>query len=599
MKIWRGEHSIASILKTKSEFVSAAAILFGLLIGVGCGPHADIVTPEATAMITGVVLNPSLAKVPAAKVQIEPRGATPCKFDTFSRVDGSYELEGICPGLYDVVASALIGTTTQRVRLRFVQLSAGQISAIPDLVLKAPSTVSGRVYLQGSADHSGVSVSLVGTDRTATSAVTSTFTIPDVEEGTYAINFLKEGYIQETISNLAVPAGTAFSVPTDVTLKALYPASTGSIRGQVSLEARSDHSGIVVQVDGTTRNVVTTSGGAFVFDGLPVSTYSLTFRKQYFFDKTVGPLTMVAGSSGLVVPAVQLDSHRILNASVQAFGVVHSPNGSQLAWSSSSSATNGEVGLTDPTVQIFRQIITSGARVTPQAGLSWAPNGQEILFIRGFSGSANTSAIGVVGADGSGMRSVLPEATQYLRPTWSPDGNSFAYFRNPDIRTIRVDRSSGSLVATTSTSQVIDTINGVVSMTGMAWSVTGRVYYSYDQNSGSGLRSAGIYTVYSSGGGRLQITPATSESQAISAPDSPTIRPDGNRIGFSWRYTPATGEPPNGIYIMDLDGTNATRISTVPGSNLDWAPNGSRITFTKPATDSRHPSRICEVLVPQ
>lgn len=583
--------------RNTSLFVYAFAVFVGLAVGVGCGPSPDVLLPEATARVKGLVLNTDLSRAPAAKVQLEPRGAAPCKFDTFTRVDGSYELEGICPGLYDLVAIGA-GATGTRARIRFVQLSAGQTALIPDIVLTPPSTVSGQVLLQGSASNAGVRVLLVGTDRTATSDAAGNFTIADVEEGTYAVNYTAAGFIEQTISNVAVPQGGTVTLPVTVTLKPVNPSSTATIRGQVALETRTDASGITVSVDGTDRSLITTVGGFYEFPGLPVSTYSITFRKARFFDKTIGPFTIVPGQTLVVNGLTQVDSHRVLNTGVPAFDIEHAPSGTQIIRATSADAATGELSVSDPLARVFNTVITSGALATPFAGISWSPDSQDILFIRSFAAPANSSTIGVLRNDGTLLRNLLPPAAQYRAPAWAPDGSRFAYFLNPNIKTINVDRSTGSLVATTSTSAVIDTLTGVVEFSGMEWSATGRIYYSHSVNGGAGLKSAGIFTVFATGGGKLQITPRTPEGQTISTPESPTLRPDFGRIAFSWRDTPGANEPPNGIYVMDLDGTNATRITTVPGVNLDWSPDGTRVVFTKAPTDTPNPSRIHEVLVP-
>jgi hypothetical protein len=587
------------LLAAHGVTVSVVAVAMSLSVGVGCGPEPDVLLPEPTARIRGLVLDPQLVRAAGVKVQLEPVGNPPCRFDTFTRVDGTYELEGICPGLYDVVVSGTIAGVVHRTRLRFLQLSAGQTALVPDLVLRPAAALTGRALLAGATDHSGISVALVGTNRRATTDAAGNYTIADVEEGTYAINFQRTGFIEQTVDRVTVPAGVTTTVTVVPTLRPVDPPATATLRGQVLLETRTDHGGVLVAVDGTERNLITTSGGFWTFAGLPVSTYSVTFRRRSFFDRTLGGLTIVPGTSALVAPTLQLDSHRVLSTRIAAFDLEHAPNGSQILRATSASAPTGELGLTDPTAQVFDQVVTLGALVTPFAGLAWSPDTRDILFVRSFASPANSSAIGTVRNDGTALRNLLPVSTQYLAPAWAPDGTAFAYFLAPSIRTIRVDRSTGSLAATTSTSVVVDTLAGVVAFSGMEWSATGRIMYSFSQTGAAGVRSAGIFTIFSTGGGRLQVVPRTGAGQTISAPESPTFRPDFARIGFSWREPPGAAEPPDGIYVMDLDGTNATRITTVLGINLDWSPDGTRILFTRAATDTVNPSRIHEVLVPQ
>lgn len=582
----------------RNILVYVLAVVSGLAVGVGCGPHPDVLLPEPTARVRGTVLAPDLTRFPAAKVQLEPVGNPPCKFDTFTRVDGTFELDGICPGLYDVVAIGRVGTDELRSRVRFVQLSAGQTALLPDLVLARPSRVLGTALLQGRQNSAGVTAQLVGTGRSALTDANGSYAINNVEEGTYAINFTAAGFIEVTVNNVVVPAESTVNV-SPVTLRPVNPPAVGSITGTVTLETRTDASGVLVRVDGTDRSVITTLGGAYAFANLPISTYSLTFSKRNFFDKQVGPLTLVPGQNLLVVPQVQLDTHRVLNRDIAAFDIEHAPPGTQIIRSTALDPAASALAVTDPTANVFNQVITPNALATPFAGISWSPDTADILFVRSFATATNSSAIGTIKNDGNGLRNLLPPATQYLAPAWAPDGTQFAYFLNPEIRTIRVDRSTGSLVATTSTSAAIQTETGVVGFSGMEWSASGRIVYSFSQNTAGGLRSAGIFTIFATGGGRLQITPRTAAGQTISTPESPTFRPDFGRIAFSWRDAPGPAEPPNGIYIMDLDGLNATRITTVPGINLDWSPDGTRVVFTRGPLDAQNPSRIHEVLVPQ
>jgi hypothetical protein len=520
---------------------------------------------------------------------LEPTGQPPCLFQTVTRSDGTYELAGICPGVYDIVATRLIGTAVQRVRLRYVQISPNQTLIVPDLILKAASTVTGRVLLPGAVDNSGVSVLLVGTDRKAVTNAAGEFTIADVEEGTYNIFFSKQGFINQTVSNVQVPPGVTLALPGVVTLKATNPSNFGTIQGVITLEAQTDSSGILVNVNGTDRSAITTSNGAFAFPTLPLSSYTLTFRKQFYFDRVVGPIPVTAEQPIVTLPPLQLDSHQLLNDNITAFNTAFTPTGS---------AANGEVAITDPTSQIFNQILTSGALATPFAGLSWSPDGNDIIFVRSRSGAGNVSSVGTCRNDGSNLKDLLPISTFYARPAWSPDNTRFVYFLDPRILTVPVDRSTGSLVATTAATQVVDTLTGVVGLSGMEWSGTGRIVYSFDAQTAAGLRSSGIFTIFSTGGGRLQVVPRTNANQTISAPSSPTYRPDFARIGFSWKYPPAATEPPNGVYTMDIDGTSATLITTQPGNNLSWSPDGSRIIYTSLPTEPRFPNRLFQVLVP-
>lgn len=579
---------MAQIPRTSRRYAVLTTFVFFLfLVGKGCGPRAELIDLGPTSIVRGIVLSTAGNPVPAARISLEgPRSVS-----TVSLGNGTYQIDNVFPDLYDLVAEGRVGADIQRVRVRFLRLVDDQVFIVPDLVLKPASVVTGSVVLPGTIDRSGIQVLIIGTRFVTTTDASGNFRFEGVEEGTYALHFNRSDLISATVTDLAVPSGVTVNVA-PVSIRPANPSGFATLAGRVQLETRTDSSGVLVRIEGTDRSTITTSGGFFRFENLPLSTYLLSLTRNEFHDRRIFNVTLVPGTTLLTLDTVQLDSHRTLDPALRVFEIEWSPNGQQIAYVTSSDPATAEIAITDPTTQIFNTVITRGARAVGGAGLSWSPDGEDIVFTRGFTGNGNTSALGITSKEGRRTRNLLPLANRYAMPAWAPDGRLLAYYVDPAIRTIGIDRSTGSVVATTSTSRVIDSIGTLARMTGMEWANTGRIFYSHTPMSAP----EGLFSVFSTGGGRLEITPNV--PPAINTPQSITLRPrDFGKIAFS--LSDSAGDPPNGIYVCDLDGTNATRITTVPGQHLEWSPDGTKILFARLSTDTVIPDRITQVLVPE
>ncbi len=62
--------------------------------------------------------------------------------------------------------------------------------------------------------------------------------------------------------------------------------------GYAYLESRSDHSGILVSLEGTGLSAVTDASGAYTFDSVPAGAYTVTFQADNFLDVVVGEVTI-------------------------------------------------------------------------------------------------------------------------------------------------------------------------------------------------------------------------------------------------------------------------------------------------------------------
>lgn len=79
-------------------------------------------------------------------------------------------------------------------------------------------------------------------------------------------------------------------------LEGALPAGGGTIRGQVYLEGRSNWSGAVVSVAGTTYTAVTAADGTFVLAGLPPGIYDLRTGKESYLSRAYNGVEVIEGS---------------------------------------------------------------------------------------------------------------------------------------------------------------------------------------------------------------------------------------------------------------------------------------------------------------
>jgi Tol biopolymer transport system component len=114
------------------------------------------------------------------------------------------------------------------------------------------------------------------------------------------------------------------------------------------------------------------------------------------------------------------------NASaIQGRGLSWSPDGKEILYNGTHNTGGGPVG---PDVWVFN-IATGASRILASPGLDgrWSPDGRQVAYIH--VGFGNSAALGIVGGDGSNPRSVLLGGTASPLPefAWSPDGRRILY----------------------------------------------------------------------------------------------------------------------------------------------------------------------------
>lgn len=210
----------------------------------------------------------------------------------FSDSDGDFIISGIPTGTYNLLISR---DGYEDKEIKGVEVKAnlvadpGNGSSISLFLQRGE--VEGYAFLEGETDHSGILVSVEGSGKTGMTDSSGHYLISLIPVGTYNIKFKKDGFDEKIVTDVLITKN--FTTPvTDV----LLFISRGSIAGVAHLEGSTDHSGILVSVDGTSYTAITNSNGDYLIQGVPVGTYNLTATKLGY---------QSAQKSGIVVNANQ------------------------------------------------------------------------------------------------------------------------------------------------------------------------------------------------------------------------------------------------------------------------------------------------------
>jgi len=580
------------LAKTLGTKHTVFILLFTFMI-FGCGPNTHIVWEPGNAIVRGLISD-HLNK-PAAQASVLLEGEK--TYSTYTDKDGLYEIQDIQPGTYDMVVHTPAGSTDYRFRVRFLKITNDLILDMPDIALMLPGSFTGNAKLRGSGsfnpqypDDSDINVQIIGTGIDTRTDSAGNYTLTPVEiavrassgtsfalpqAATYQVAYTKDGY--STINHYGVSAmpGVPTSLP-GVELIRLDPSPTGILSGKVMVEAPldNDYSGIKVSLDGTSRYMTTTSGGYYSFNDLPAGTYAIRYERTNYYEQVNRGQSVIAGIPVNTVDDVTMLNHKIINSSSKAYDLAMAPSGNQLAYINSNATEGGEIALMHPDGETFNFQLTSNAKAVGGRGLSWTWDDEEILFTQYIGSALNAYTVAVTDNTGSNTHSLITSGTDYFGVEWAPDKNSFSYYLSTNLMAVDITRSSGITEATTSSTRSIVPIGNVSSWSGMEWANTGRILYSPVVAGGQ----SEVYTVLANGGTSMPLNPsAPGGTPFIDGPhSSPTFSPDWSRVAFVVA-SPSTS--PHGIYICDLDGYNAIRISEDTGRNLCWTKDGASVYY--------------------
>jgi hypothetical protein len=223
----------------------------------------------------------------------------------FAGMNGAFSIDGVLPGAYSLeVRRPGYVTLQQAITVAAPTASLGTLFLAP--APTASGAIAGVATRDGAATgNAGISVAVLGTSSSATTADDGSFRIDGIGPGTYAVQLSAGGFTSVIVSSVTVLAGTT----TRVNAVALLRPVAGRLVGRVTRGgAATGNGGIAVFLEGTTSLAATDDSGAFEIDVIAPGTYVLAASAPGFLFNESGPVQVLDGQSTQVATVVLVSS---------------------------------------------------------------------------------------------------------------------------------------------------------------------------------------------------------------------------------------------------------------------------------------------------
>lgn len=198
---------------------------------------------------------------------------------------------------------------------------------------------------------------------------------------------------------------------------------------------------------------------------------------------------------------------------------------------------------------------------------SWSPDSKSVVF---YSSRTGNNEIWAIDVDGTNIRQLTNNLSWDGNPAWGPDGRiAFTSTRTGNLTIFLMEADGSNLVQLTMGEGNSDT---------PAWSPDGRYLVFASSRSGDWQ----LWKMDLETNDYYQLTNDVHIERAPPENVCPNLMaaswsPDGSIIAYH-SYSDGNG----GIWLMDADGTNKTKLVTSSKSDYyspSWSPDGSKITF--------------------
>jgi TolB protein len=245
----------------------------------------------------------------------------------------------------------------------------------------------------------------------------------------------------------------------------------------------------------------------------------------------------------------------LTNGPADDYSPVWSPDGSRLAFVSRGSGRS-DIYVLDADGSVLNLTDHPSDNYSP----AWSPDGTRIAFVSSRKTKPDqwmdSTDIFVIHADGS----QLTDLASGEKPIWSPDGQTIAFLHFGEIFRIALDGGSRKLLRASDNADYASDLS---------WSPDGhRLLFS---NSGTGEPATDLWLMSGDGSQAAALTVGGDTWKM-----SPEWSPDGRQIAYF-----SGGEGNNQIYVIDADGSDASRLTHDEELDISpaWSPDGSQIAY--------------------
>lgn len=258
----------------------------------------DVTLDSIFCTVTGSVVLDGEADSSGISILLKSWDPEGPSYTTDTDKNGEFLFHRIESGEYQLLASRN-GYASETVDLiRLEQGSETQIDS--ELILEiAGQSAAGTALLEGETDHQGILVTATSLSDSSQvySAISNSsgqYTLNGMETGQYRVALSSQGYLTVTLSTIEITSSDSVTLETRE-----LPIALGTVSGIVTLEGRSDHSGIEIDLLGTAYSTLAAADGTYSFDAAP-GNYSggLRFSKADFQTAdSSGTITVVTGDT--------------------------------------------------------------------------------------------------------------------------------------------------------------------------------------------------------------------------------------------------------------------------------------------------------------
>jgi len=261
--------------------------------------NQEVISDEATVIdfslfiipgiISGTITDSeTLIHIEGAIVTIEGTSHTATTVE-----DGSYLINNIYPGIYNVTATA--NNYYQETKTN-QEVISGEATVIDFSLLIIPGIISGTITDSETLKPiEGAIVTVGGTSHTASTGENGNYLITDIYPGIYEITATSDNYFPETKTNQEVISGEITVI--DFSLVRIPGIISGTI---IDSESLTPIEGAIIRLIGTEYNATTGEDGTYLITDIYPGIYEVNARANEYFPETKLDMEVISGETNVI-----------------------------------------------------------------------------------------------------------------------------------------------------------------------------------------------------------------------------------------------------------------------------------------------------------